>query len=162
MADGQPGRPSDYSEEVAETILLGILDGESLRQICTKPGMPHRSTVLRWLDARSDFAAKYARAREMQADVMDDKILDAAEACNADNAAAARVKISAYQWRAAKLAPKKYGDTTNLKHSGAIGTFDPTKCSDEQLEQLAGILGPIAAGGGDAPAGEGGAGEAED
>lgn len=156
------GRHTDYSDELAETIIDGLLDGDSMRTICAKPEMPHRSTVLRWMEAHPQFAARCARAREMQADVMDDKILETADGCNSENAAAARVKISAYQWRAAKLAPKKYGDTTSVKHSGSIGTFDPTKCTDEQLDKLAGVLGPIAASAGDAASGEGGADSAED
>jgi len=40
------------------------------------------------------------------------------------------------------------------KHSGAIGTYDLTKISDEQLDALESILGPLAHAGGD-PGGEG-------
>lgn len=43
-------------------------------------------------------------------------------------------------------------------HSGAIGTYDLTKLTDEQLDHLESILGPLAHDGGD-PGGEG---EAED
>ncbi len=65
------------------------------------------------------FAAKCARAREMQADYMDDLILDVAHACTPETANADRVKISAYQWRASKLAPKRYGDkVTNVVEGG--------------------------------------------
>ena len=34
---------------------------------------------------------------------------------------AGSVVISAYQWRAAKLKPKKYGDVSKLMHTGADG-----------------------------------------
>jgi hypothetical protein len=50
------------------------------------------------------------RAREWQADYMDDLILDTANACTPESSSADKVKISAYQWRAAKLKPKFYGD----------------------------------------------------
>lgn len=40
------------------------------------------------------------------------------------------------------------------KHSGAIGTYDLTKLSDDQLDHLESILGPLAHAGGD-PGGEG-------
>ena len=78
--------------------------------------MPNIVTVMRWLadPAHSDFANKYARARETQADVMDGKILEVADACKPDTAAADRVKIDAYKWRASKLAPKRYGDLLKL------------------------------------------------
>lgn len=108
------GRPSTFTEEVANEICRCILEGESLRKICGEDEMPDRTTVLRWLDEREGFAAKYARARELQADYMDDLILEAADAADEDNAAAQRVKIAAYQWRASKLKPKRYGDKTLL------------------------------------------------
>jgi hypothetical protein len=57
----------------------------------------------------------------MQADLMDDKILDEAEACDEDNYQAAKVRIAAYQWRASKLAPKKYGDKIQAEVGGADG-----------------------------------------
>lgn len=40
------------------------------------------------------------------------------------------------------------------RHSGAIGTYDLTKLSDAELDQLESILGPLAVAGGD-PGGEG-------
>lgn len=36
-----------------------------------------------------------------------------------------------------------------VQHSGAVGTYDLTKVSDEDLERLEAILGPIADSGGD-------------
>lgn len=155
---GKMGRPSDYRDELADEICDRLIEGESLRQICRRPGMPDRRTVLRWLDAHADFAAKYARARESQGDLMDDLILEAAGTADKDNAAAVRVKIDAYKWRASKLAPKKYGDTSTVKHAGAIGHFDASKYTDAQLSELERALVPLAAAGGDAegdPAGDG-------
>lgn len=117
----KPGRPSSYSDEMAETICDRIAEGESLRRICARDGYPHMVTVMRWLERHPEFAAKYARAREMQADVMDDMILSVADGCTPETAAADRVKIAAYQWRAAKLAPKKYGDRVENIVTGADG-----------------------------------------
>jgi hypothetical protein len=106
------GRPSLATPELFDAICDRIADGISLRTICDADDMPHRATVLRWLDDKQHeaFATKYARAREAQGDVMDEKILSVADACTPETAAADRVKIDAYKWRASKLAPKKYGD----------------------------------------------------
>lgn len=106
------GRPSDYTDAIADEICDAIADGASLRAICEADDMPNRKTVLRWLERYTDFAAKYARAREAQADVMDDRILQTADTCTPENAAAARVKIDAFKWRAEKLKPKVYGSKT--------------------------------------------------
>ena len=152
------GRPSEFTAEISDAICDALIEGESLRQICKKSGMPDRRTVLRWLDAHPDFAAKYARARESQGDLMDDLILEAAAGANKDNAAAVRVKVDAYKWRAAKLAPKKYGDRQTLEHTGANGgpirhEIDLSALSDEELNQLEAIRGKLAQPGSD-PGGE--------
>lgn len=76
--------------------------------------MPNRRTVLRWLETNPDFATRYARARQVQGDLMDEKILEEAEKTTPENAHAQRVKIEAYKWRAAKLAPKRYGDRIDV------------------------------------------------
>lgn len=116
-------QPRLYTDEMAELICDRIAAGESLRTICDDPDLPNRRTILRWLDDPNlvRFAAKYARAREAQGDAMDDKILAVADASTPETAAADRIKIDAYKWRASKLAPKKYGDKTAVEHSGTIG-----------------------------------------
>lgn len=81
-----------------------------MRQICLLPDMPNRNTVVRWFENHPSFEAKYARARQWQAHYMDDLVYDTADACTAETAQADKVKIGAYQWRAARLLPKVYGD----------------------------------------------------
>jgi len=110
-----------FTPELEEQILEGLMDGMSLREICLRDGFPNRSTVVRWQASMPEFAAKCARAREVQADLMDDKILETADACTPETAQADRVKIAAYQWRASKLKPKVYGDKIQQEHSGANG-----------------------------------------
>lgn len=107
-------RPSTYTAEVAALICDRIMDGESLRTICAADDMPNKSTVFRWLDETPEFATRYARAREAQGDEMDGMILEVAKACTPETAAADRVKIDAFKWRASKLAPKRYGEKMQL------------------------------------------------
>jgi hypothetical protein len=114
------GRPSLATTELKENICDRISTGESLRAICRGSDMPDFSTIWRWLDSDPLFASKYARAREVQAEVMDGLILKEAEDCTPENAASARVKIDAYKWRASKLAPKVFGDFRQVQHSGEL------------------------------------------
>lgn len=107
-----------YTEELAIRICDELMDGRSLRQICLQDDMPDRTTVMRWMASDEAFASKCAHARVLQADLMDDMILEVANNCNSETAAADRVKISAYQWRASKLSPKKYGDKLDVEHTG--------------------------------------------
>lgn len=139
MSGRKPGRPSAYTKKLAETICSRLIEGESLRQICSDDAMPHRTTVMRWQGDNPDFATKCARARESQSDLMDDLILDTAKACVPETAQADKVKISAFQWRAAKLAPKKYGDRLALTGAdgGAVKLETVHELTDEQLAAIA-------------------------
>lgn len=123
---GKAGRPSIYTPETAEIILERLATGESLVQICQDEKMPGLRTVMRWAAELDDFGTEYVRAREAQAEVMDDKIMTSAASAKTD-AQAARVEIEAYKWRAAKLAPKRYGDKIDVTTGGeAMRNMDET------------------------------------
>lgn len=114
--DAKPrGRPSLFTQAISDAIIADLIEGKSLVEICQSDSMPNRMTVLRWMEKHPDFAAGIARAREEQAEYMDHLVNKTANECTPDNAAAARVKIAAYQWRAAKLKPKSFGDNSSLK-----------------------------------------------
>ena len=112
------GRPTIATPEILDAICDRIAEGESLRDICACDDMPGRTAVLKWLANDAEFASQYARAREAQGDVMDDMIMAEALSCDASNAAAARVRIDAFKWRAGKLKPKVYGE--KVEHTGTI------------------------------------------
>ena len=109
---------SRKTPEVMDEIVKRISDGESMRSVCRDKRMPSIDAVMNWQRDDPDFAYRCARARELQAEVMDEKILSVAE--RVENGEmdphAARVVLSAYQWRAAKLAPKKYGEKIETTH----------------------------------------------
>lgn len=112
------GRPSEFSPQTANTICERLADGESLRTICAEDGMPDRSTVRRWLSQNEEFRGQYAHAREEQADVYAERIVD--EAHTATDAAIGRLRMDALKWAASKLAPKRYGDKVQTEHSGEV------------------------------------------
>ena len=43
------GRPSIFSQELADAIFSEIGEGRGLSDICRDAGMPNRTTVYRWL-----------------------------------------------------------------------------------------------------------------
>lgn len=73
------GRPSLYSEALAEKICGLIEQGYSERQIAKMDGMPTPMTLRRWKDENPDFCARSARAREISAELYDDKRRECAE-----------------------------------------------------------------------------------
>lgn len=111
------GRPSLYSDELVNRICEWISEGKSLRSFCRIEGNPGFQTVLDWLndDDKLYFRSKYARAREIQAEVMADELLEIADDTKPDQLKLAhdKMKIETRQWIAAKLLPKKYG---NIQH----------------------------------------------
>lgn len=106
------GRPSTFTQEIAQTICDRLASGDSLRKICSDDDMPDRVTANRWMAKIPEFAASIASAREDQSEYMFDKINDISEQVleGLVDSNAARVAIAALQWTAGKLKPKKYGD----------------------------------------------------
>ena len=138
------GRPTDYLPEVAEDICNLLMLGESLRSICKRPGMPAIRTVMYWLQRHEDFMQQYARAREVQAELLAEEIIEIAddssgdvtiddegrEQTNHERVARSRLRVDARKWYASKLAPKRYGD--RVQHEQNITITDLT---DDELEK---------------------------
>ena len=104
------GRPSKYTEDLTEEICLLLMLGMSLRNICLKKEMPCIATVMKWLRLNPEFAAQYAHAREAQAELMGDRMVELAlnPPKNADPNML-RVQMDAIKWAAGKMRPAKYG-----------------------------------------------------
>jgi hypothetical protein len=72
------GGRSTYTTEKAEEIIQWISEGKPLRQFCRDRGIPWR-TVYSWLEAEEDFAARFARARDVGADAIAEQALEIAD-----------------------------------------------------------------------------------
>lgn len=145
-------RPSKYNEGTAAKICELIADGRSLRSICQDEDMPSKSTVFSWLadEQHAAFRTKYALAREAQADVLVDEMVDIAddgsndwmekrfgeEARWVENGEALRrsaLRVSTRQWVAEKLKPKKYGSKLALTDGeGGPLKIEVVRFSDER------------------------------
>jgi hypothetical protein len=114
------GRPSIYTQELADRICERLASGESLRAICLDDGMPDGKTVRNWLSDKPDFVLQYARAREDQAEAHADRIIEIADDADIDPHHK-RIMVDARKWVASKLKPKRYGDKLDLEHKGEVG-----------------------------------------
>jgi hypothetical protein len=70
------GRPTEYTEEIGETICDRIVDGESLRTICADAGMPDEATVLGWVSSHREFRDQYEIAREFPVQALLDETIE--------------------------------------------------------------------------------------
>ena len=141
------GRPSSFMQDVADDICSLLAQGESLRKICERPGMPSISMVFRWLNERTEFRDQYARAREAQTESMLEDVLMIADSATPEDVQVAKLRVDARKWAMSKLAPKKYGDKVTQEISGIDGTpiqqevkLDLSGLSVNELEQLEAIF----------------------
>lgn len=124
------GRPSKYSEAIANDICEEIANGRSLRSVCSSHSMPTTSMVYRWLNEHPEFREQYAHARERQADYFADQVHEIAS-CEED-VARARLRIDAIKWHTEKLYPKTYGPRSH--HTVAGDADNPLKVEISDLE----------------------------
>ena len=122
------GRPSSYTEQMANLICIRLAEGESLNKICKEDGMPDKATVFRWLGAEASFCDKYARARELQAETQFDELIDIVDQppelsyvtdkngelveikFDSSYVAWMKLRVDTRKWTAARMAPKKYAE----------------------------------------------------
>jgi hypothetical protein len=144
-------RRSDYSEELASAILSRITEGQSLRQICSDPDMPARSTVYLWLAQHKAFSDQYARACEDRGFSLAEEALEIADdsvgdwrvndegvvAFNSERVQRSRLRVDTRKWFAARLNPRKLGDKVQNEHSapggGPIGVTVTTTIVDPRV-----------------------------
>lgn len=128
------GRPSIYSQDLADRICVRLSLGESIRSICRDAEMPAQAQIYAWLQRHPEFQEQYTRAREEQAETHADQIVDIADETpetvevkdkdgnvvdiKLDSAYIAwqKQRIDARKWNASKQRPKKYGD--RVTHGG--------------------------------------------
>jgi hypothetical protein len=110
------GRPTIYSQEIADEICNRLSHGETLRTIiASSPHLPCRTTIYRWNADNEDFRNQYTKARAEQADYYAELIVD--ESYSSHDAGIGRLRVDALKWAASKMAPKKYGDKIEVETS---------------------------------------------
>lgn len=137
------GVPSTFNQDTADIICDSLIEGMSLRNICKQEDMPHITTVLRWARDNHDFRNQYALAREMQADIHADDVVDISDDTSEDEIEdengnkrqnsefvnRSRLRVDSRKWAAAKMNPKKYGDRMIVDHNHNFGDL-----SDDELK----------------------------
>jgi hypothetical protein len=125
------GRPSLYTNELATEICDLIAGGfKSLKTLCEEnPHWPDQRTIRDWVRNKKEFSHMYAQAKDDQADLFVEEMLEIAdnssndtitktrqdgseyEVCNNEWINRSRLRVDTRKWIAAKFKPKKYGDT---------------------------------------------------
>ena len=147
IAEAQKGRPTDYSDDLADLICARIATGESMRSVARDENMPSAVTMFSWFRKHEYFLKQYTRAKEESADAWADEVVDIPDNQTGNplildgvpmldpetgrpimvvDAAAvqhAKLRVEARKWSASKLKPKKYGEKLDL--SSNDGSMTP-------------------------------------
>jgi len=157
MPKNKGGRPTDYTQELADHICAELSSGRSMRNVCEDEGIPSRKTLFSWLRLYPEFLSQYGKAKEESADYLVEEMLDIAddgsndwmerhdkeENCvgwqlNGEHVQRSRLRLDTRKWIASKLKAKKYGERITTEHTGNVGITDLTEDGlDERLRQLA-------------------------
>lgn len=121
--------------DVVVALCDRIIAGEAISVICQDADMPSARTVYTRMSSDDQFRAVIARAREAQQDAEADKCIDLADNATAEDWQVVKLRIWARQWRAGKLAPKKYGEKLDMNLSGSITTL-PEETLDARIAEL--------------------------
>ncbi len=122
---GVGGRPTRFSDRLADRICTLIADGASMNDLNRVPGVPSPATIYRWMARDSDFRRDYAAMCALRADILADQVVTIADGALDDDwdttpggmsdAEAlvclnrAKLRIAAIKWRVGAMAPRKYG-----------------------------------------------------
>ena len=127
----QVGRPSDYTQELADRICGELALGKSMRKVCEAEDLPHVRTIFKWLRTNDEFRQQYETAKDEAADLFAEEIIEIADDSSGDRdedgksqkeyVQRSRLRVDARKWVASKLKPKKYGDKTQTEVSGPDG-----------------------------------------
>ena len=134
------GRPTKYTEELANDICRRIMSPESLRSVCRDEAMPARSTVHKWLAENDSFSDRYARACSIRADEIHDEMFEIADdgsndwmeiigkdgeslgwKVNGEAVQRSKLRVDTRKWSLARMNPSKYGDKAALELTGKDG-----------------------------------------
>lgn len=126
-------RKAHYTVRMAKELCQHIALGCTLNESLEKLGYlaPSMASVWRWLDEFPEFREMYERARQLQADVHADRMLEMSREVITKPAAAAayRVGIDVLKWQAEVRNKSRYGKTA--EDPGKNKPLDPAKLRAE-------------------------------
>lgn len=149
MKRGRPPQP--VPQDKADEIIEWISEGKTLREWCRQEGNPSFRAVYDWIEKDSDFASRFARAREVGQDVIAEEALaiidteaemagstsDKGESYHRDSAHVSWLKNRA-EMRLKLLAkwnPKRYGDKVDVTSDGKqVGLAIAIDLSEKKTE----------------------------
>lgn len=144
------GRPTAYNEDLAVEICSLIAQGKSVKRTAETVGVS-TVTIYTWIRDIEEFLNMYERAKEDQADLLAEEIVDISDNAtndwmmtndpdnpgyrlNGENIQRSRLRVDARKWTAARLKPRKYGDNARLQAEVKNTTGSTSWLSDTLID----------------------------
>ncbi len=117
------GRPSPYTEELAEEICIAIMDSDKgIARLCKEhKHWPSKKTIFNWLKKNEEFKRKYEVAKAFQVEELMDELLvipngflrhiydeNGNKRISRDDIELLRIRIDIFKWKIAGLIPRKH------------------------------------------------------
>lgn len=118
-----------HDAALVDEICGRISSGEAVKDL-DRDGLIKERDFYRLMAADEEFRSRIARAREAQQDYEADQCVTMADKATEADWQVVKLRIWARQWRASKLAPKKYGDKITQEHVGKDGGAIEVKWED--------------------------------
>jgi len=142
-------------QQVRQEVLRLIMEGKTTREIGAIDGLPCKATIMNWLAADPDFRAGYAAAKALYAETLAEEIIEISDDAAADwvdsdtggreldheHVQRSRLRVDSRKWLAARLSPKRYGDSSMLK----IGEMDNAPRKELTPTEIAARLAALSA-----------------
>lgn len=116
----QHNKPYEFDANLKAKIIERLAGGETLKKILAAPDMPSYMTVYREEQRDEEFGRDMALARQVQAAVMADEVIEISDDATADVdkngrvdfevIARSKIRTDNRKWLIAKLDPKRWGD----------------------------------------------------
>ena len=117
------GRPTLYTDDIADKLCEALAMGSSMVKACSEEGMPSPRTVYKWIREKEGFLQNYEKAKEDQADLFAEEVVEISDNAQGDyiavegvpqlvseNIQRSRLRVDARKWTASKFKTKRYGD----------------------------------------------------
>lgn len=131
------GRPSEFTQELADKICEQLAIGYSMRTVAKDPELPSIETIFKWMRTNEIFLKQYTRAKQEAADAMAEELLDISDdgtndfmeddynkgrtpgyTVNGENIQRSKLRVDTRKWLMAKMKPRTYGDKLDVVSDG--------------------------------------------
>lgn len=135
MANGSVGRPTKYTQKLADEICRRLAEGETFSSICRDEGMPHFSTVWRWERAHPEFRVQIQEALEAGSNFLAHDCIRIADDDELD-VASRRLRVDTRLKLISKWHRKAYGDKVEVQAVKTVKDLTDEELRDAIRQQF--------------------------